>query len=85
LVELEAESTGDVGIVVFGLFPEFIGRGLGGIFLTEATRLAWRQAVPGGGSTRRVWLETSSRDHPRALRNYEARGFTILRTEERHE
>jgi hypothetical protein len=42
LVELEAESTGDVGIVVFGLFPEFIGRGLGGIFLTEATRLAWR-------------------------------------------
>jgi hypothetical protein len=29
LVELEADADGTVGIVVFGLVPEFIGRGFG--------------------------------------------------------
>jgi RimJ/RimL family protein N-acetyltransferase len=46
LVELEAESNGDVGIVVFGLVPEFVGRGFGGALLTLATRLAWKVKSP---------------------------------------
>jgi GNAT superfamily N-acetyltransferase len=79
LVELEAEPNGDMGIVVFGLVPEFVGRGFGGEFLTVATRLAWRLTSPSGMSTKRVWVQTSSRDHRHARRNYEARGFRVFR------
>lgn len=77
-VELEAEPNGDVGIVVFGLVPEFVGRGFGGAFLTLATETAWKVASP-GGRTRRVWVQTSSDDHPHALPNYERRGFRPFR------
>lgn len=78
LVELESESNGEVGIVVFGLVPEFVGRGFGGALLTLATRLAWD--LPGGGApTRRVLVQTSSGDHPNAIRNYERRGFRVVR------
>lgn len=80
-VELEAESSGDVGIVVLGLFPEFIGRRLGGMLLTLATDLAWTVSAPDGTPARRVWVQTSSRDHPHARQNYEARGFRIFRRE----
>jgi GNAT superfamily N-acetyltransferase len=78
-VELEAESSGDVGIVVIGLFPEFIGKGLGGELLTLATQLAWTLTAPDGTPARRVWVQTSSGDHPHAKRNYEARGFRTFR------
>jgi GNAT superfamily N-acetyltransferase len=83
LVELESESNGDVGIVVFGLVPEFVGREFGGALLTLATRLAWRLTSPDGTSTRRVWVQTSSRDHPHARPNYGRRGFRTFRTEPR--
>jgi len=80
-VELEAEPSGDVGIVVIGLFPEFIGKGLGGVLLTLATQLAWTLTGPEGTPARRVWVQTSSGDHPHAKRNYEARGFRTFRRE----
>lgn len=83
LVELEAEENGDVGIVVFGLVPEFVGRGFGGALLTLATQLAWKLKSSGDRPTRRVWVETSSRDHPHARPNYERRGFRTFRTERR--
>ncbi len=83
MVELEAEPNGDVGIVVFGLVPEFIGQGFGAVFLTEATRLAWEIALPNGKSVGRVWVQTSSLDHPHAIPNYESRGFKIFKTETR--
>jgi GNAT superfamily N-acetyltransferase len=82
MVELEAES-GDVGVVVFGLVPEFVGKGFGGPFLAIATQLAWDMTSPSGASTKRVWVQTSSRDHPHALPNYVARGFRTFRTEQR--
>jgi GNAT superfamily N-acetyltransferase len=82
-VEFEAAADGDVGIVFFGLVPEFVGQGLGGDFLTRATELAWRLTSPNGSPARRVWLQTSSRDHPSALPNYEARGFRIFERETR--
>lgn len=41
---------------------------------TLATRLAWEAEHPDGTPTRRVWLQTSSRDHPHAKPNYERRG-----------
>jgi GNAT superfamily N-acetyltransferase len=83
LVELEAESNGDVGIVVFGLVPELVGKGFGGAFLTVATRTAWswRRTSAKEGLTKRVWVQTSSADHPHALPNYERRGFRVFRIE----
>jgi GNAT superfamily N-acetyltransferase len=82
LVELESEANGDVGIVILGLVPEFVGRGLGGMLLTVATRLAW-QFMGSNIPQRRVWVRTSSRDHPHALPNYKARGFRVVGTEQR--
>ncbi len=79
--DLEAEPNGDVGIVVFGVVPEFIGSGFGGAFLTRATETAWRLRSQSGGSTKRVWVQASSGDHPHALLNYERRGFPIFRIE----
>lgn len=73
--ELAPRTDGSVEIAYFGLMPNFIGRGLGGYLLTEAVRRAW--AI--GAS--RVWLHTSSRDHPHALANYQARGFRVFKTE----
>jgi GNAT superfamily N-acetyltransferase len=81
LLELEVDPEGNVGIVIFGLLPEFLGKGFGGAFLTSATRLAWQMVSPSGAPTKRVWVQTSSRDHPHALTNYQTRGFRTFRTE----
>lgn len=75
--ELEVPRDRRAQIVYFGLLPDFIGRGLGGHLLTCAVRRAW----DAGAS--RVWLHTSSLDHPNALANYLARGFRVYETEER--
>ncbi|MFK4082817.1 GNAT family N-acetyltransferase [Kribbella sp. NPDC020789] len=77
--ELSVESQGAVGIVVFGLVPEFQSKGYGAGFLAAVTRLAWTLNTP----TTRVWLQTSSTDHPHALRNYVQRGFRIFGGRER--
>lgn len=69
--ELEAQPGGDVELVYFGLLPAFIGHGLGAELLAAAVARAWEVA------TRRVWVHTCSLDHPRALANYQARGFRI--------
>jgi GNAT superfamily N-acetyltransferase len=69
--ELAPEPDGSVGIVVFGLVPECRSKGYGAAFLTAITRIAWALNTP----TTRVWLQTSTRDHPHALPNYQARGY----------
>jgi GNAT superfamily N-acetyltransferase len=81
---LAVEDDGSVQIASFGLRPEAVGQGFGGAFLTELVRRAWQL----GSDVRadavgppRVWLHTSSWDHPHALANYEARGFTVTRRE----
>jgi ribosomal protein S18 acetylase RimI-like enzyme len=79
LIELELQPAGAVEITVFGLVPEFVGRGLGGHLLTAAARAAWEAQAPGHPQTQRVWVHTSSLDHPHALRNYERRGFRVVR------
>jgi GNAT superfamily N-acetyltransferase len=78
LVEL-ADRAPEVEITTFGLLPEAVGRGIGGHALTLAVRQAWLLR-PG---VTRVWLHTSTQDHPNALPNYQARGFKAYRTEER--
>ncbi|MQA74673.1 MAG: GNAT family N-acetyltransferase [Solirubrobacterales bacterium] len=79
MVELELQARAAVEITILGLVPELVGRGLGGHLLTLATRLAWDARAEGGPPTRRVWLHTSSLDHPHALPNYERRGFRVFR------
>jgi GNAT superfamily N-acetyltransferase len=83
MVELEAQPGGAVELVVFGLVPAFVGRGFGAHLLTVGTRLAWELEPLDGVRVRRVWLHTSSRDHPHAKPNYERRGFRPFRTERR--
>ena len=77
--ELERQAERDVEIAYFGVMPNFIGKGLGGALLSAAVPKAWDM---GGG---RVWVHTCTLDHPHALRNYQARGFEVFRTEERSE
>jgi GNAT superfamily N-acetyltransferase len=78
IVSLDPHPGDEVEIKSFGLLPEFVGKGLGGYALTLAVRRAWAVS----GSVSRVWLHTSSWDHPRALPNYRRRGFRPYRTEE---
>jgi GNAT superfamily N-acetyltransferase len=79
IVSCELHPGGDSEIETFGLLPEFVGKGLGGFALTLGVRQAWALAP----SVSRVWLHTSSKDHPRALPNYHRRGFRTFKTEER--
>ena len=59
--ELAMDEERNVEIAYFGLLPGSIGRGIGGRLLTAAARRAWRMGAS------RVWLHTSSRDHPHSL------------------
>lgn len=74
--ELERQDEGSMEIAFFGLLPSFIGKGLGGHLLPAA---ATRARVMGA---KRVWLHTSDLDHPRALANYQARGFMVFKVEQ---
>ena len=74
-VEMEEQAEHSIEFLYFGPLPEFIGKGLGGPFLSAAIERAWR--LPG---TRRVWLHTCTDDHPHALANYEKRGFRLFKT-----
>ena len=73
--ELERATDGSVEIVYFGLLPDFIGRRAGRPFLDAIVGRAW------DGGTTRVWLHTCTLDHPRALTNYLAGGFRVVREE----
>jgi GNAT superfamily N-acetyltransferase len=73
--ELERQGEGSVEIAYFGLLPSFIGKGLGGQLLTAAVTRAWDMGA------KRVWLHTCDLDHPSALANYQARGFTVFKVE----
>jgi GNAT superfamily N-acetyltransferase len=75
IVDFEPHGDGEVEITTFGLVPKYVGRGLGGHALTLAVRQAWGFERADGAPVRRIWLHTSARDHPNALRNYERRGF----------
>jgi GNAT superfamily N-acetyltransferase len=77
------DSGTEVEIMYFGLFPQCIGRGLGGALLTEGMSRAWDldARVEGFPPVSRVWVHTCSLDGPAALANYEARGLRIFHTE----
>lgn len=77
--ELEAQPGGQAQLAYFGLLPSFIGRGLGSELLAVAVARAWDLA------THRVWVHTCTLDHPRALPNYQARGFRVYDSHEKVE
>jgi GNAT superfamily N-acetyltransferase len=79
LISLRSLPHREVEIDTFGLVPEYVGRGFGGHLLPMAVRLAWDLETSGAGPVRRVWLHTSSLDHPHALPNYRSRGFRQFR------
>lgn len=68
-------SENEIELARFGLAPQFIGRGLGGLLLSFAIERAWELEPP------RVWLHTRDLDHPYALANYRARGFSVYKVE----
>ena len=72
--ELERASNGETELCYFGLIPDFIGKGLGLYFLQAAIDNAWLGAT-------RLWVHTSTFDHPRALGLYQRAGFSVYRRE----
>ena len=69
--ELDLREPGEVELGYFGLFPDFIGMGLGKYFLVWTLNQAWSHAPT------RVWLHTCDLDHPAALNNYRRAGLTV--------
>lgn len=61
-------------ILYFGLFPEFIGKGMGNQFLRMVIDAAWRN------QPRWIQLNTCKLDHPNALNIYQKAGFGIYKT-----
>jgi GNAT superfamily N-acetyltransferase len=78
MVTCDRHPGDETEIVTFGLLPEFVGKGLGGFALTLGVQQAWALTP----SVNRVWLHTSTLDHPHALPNYHRRGFRTFKTEE---
>ena len=74
--ELRREDDGGIEIAYFGLLPEYLGRGLGKMLLSEAVEAAWADGAA------RVWLHTCTLDDPAALPNYLKRGFVPVREEQ---
>ncbi|MFI7118351.1 GNAT family N-acetyltransferase [Amycolatopsis sp. NPDC049868] len=81
--ELDGTIDGEVELEYFGLMSSFVGKGLGGHLLAIALREAWALAErwPGKTPTRRVTVHTCTTDGPAALKNYQARGFRLFRTD----
>ncbi len=73
--ELEAQPENNIEIAYFGLFPEFLDRGLGAELLTAAVGSAWRLGAS------RIWVHTCTLDHPSALSNYKRQGFRVFKEE----
>ena len=69
LLELDFRRAEECELSFFGLVPEAIGQGWGGVLMTEAIRRAWDQPI------RRLWVHTCTLDHPRALGFYMRSGF----------
>ena len=62
-------------IAYFGILQEFYGKKYGGFLLSQAIKNAFVNEIE------RVWLHTCSLDHEFALKNYQARGMKIFKSE----
>lgn len=71
-------SGSEVNVSYFGLMPEFLGRGLGRLWLGWTLHQAWST------DPSRVWLHTCDLDHPAALPLYQKLGlepYQVVREE----
>ena len=72
-IERRGGETG-TNLAYFGLMPHAIGQGVGRALLRHAIDAAWAE------KPRVVTVNTCTADHPRALPNYVAAGFRVVRT-----
>jgi GNAT superfamily N-acetyltransferase len=70
--ELDLAAPRETKLSYFGLVPDFIGRRLGPYLLQAAIDRAWSSRPIG-----RMWLHTSTFDHPKALQVYQQAGFVV--------
>jgi GNAT superfamily N-acetyltransferase len=75
--ELDATAPPEVEVAYVGLLPGVAGQGLGGWLVERAARRGFALGAE------RVWLHTCTLDAPAALPNYLARGFSVVRVEQR--
>ena len=75
--QLDARQVGTCDLAYFGMVPEAVGRGLGGVLLKTAIAMGW--SLPG---IERMTVNTCTLDHPRALDLYKKMGFRPIRTED---
>ncbi len=73
--ELDRRYPPDIELSYFGLMPDFIGKGLGRYLLTWAIDTAWNHAPE------RLWVNTNTLDHPKALPLYQRCGFRPFKQE----
>lgn len=76
--ELDFRKPPNAELAYFGLFPEFIGRGLGNFLLATAIETAWSKPIE------RLWVHTNTLDHQRALPLYQRLGFAPYAQERTH-
>ena len=69
--ELDTAQPRETKLCYFGLIPDFIGRRLGPWLLQAAIDQAWTRPLD------RLWLHTSTFDHPKALSVYQQAGFVV--------
>ena len=62
-------------IAYFGILKEYYGKKYGGFLLSEAIKNSFINKIV------KVWLHTCSLDHKYALKNYQARGMRIFKSE----
>ena len=62
-------------IAYFGILKEYYGKKYGGFLLSESIKNSFEKKIE------RVWLHTCSLDHKFALKNYQARGMKIFKSE----
>ncbi len=74
-VELDCRTSEEIEIALFGLLPEFIGRGLGHYLLDWSVDEAWDK------EPERVWVHSCNLDHPHAIAVYQRAGFAPYRQE----
>ena len=69
------ETSKSSEIAYFGILENFIGKKIGGYFLSEAIKICFNNY------SNRVWVHTCTLDHKNALKNYLKRGMKIFREE----
>lgn len=76
--QLDFRDAGVCDLAYFGLVPEAVGKGLGGVLLKTAIAMGWQ-----GDGVAKMSVNTCTLDHPRALALYRRAGFKPVGTEDR--